>query len=76
MNMSGLLGGRGRASSAHRATDLSWTVLGGYEGAWGFRGAKVARALYEFVVASGGKRIDDRGDHGLLVEPKQRKGRR
>ena len=35
-----------------------------------------ARALYEFVVASGGKRIDDRGDQGLLVEPKRRKSRR
>jgi hypothetical protein len=35
-----------------------------------------ARALYEFVVASGGKRIDDRGDQGLLVEPKRRTGRR
>jgi hypothetical protein len=34
-----------------------------------------ARALYEFVVASGGKRIDDRSDHGLMVEPKRRKGR-
>jgi hypothetical protein len=35
-----------------------------------------ARALYEFVVASCGKRIDDRGDQGLLVEPKRRTGRR
>jgi len=34
-----------------------------------------ARALYEFVVASGAKRISERGDQGFLIEPTRRKGR-
>jgi hypothetical protein len=32
--------------------------------------------LHGGVVAGGGKCIDDRSDHGLLVEPKRRKGRK